>query len=96
MRFGSAPDDDPRRVAVRDWLRQHPRPTPRQLAEAGYVAPHWPPPYGLDADPVHQLIIDEELRDAGVARPENPIGIGWAGPTILQAGTAQPLSLIHI
>ena len=87
MRFGSAPDDDPRRVAIRDWLRQHPRPTPRQLAEAGYVAPHWPPPYGLDADPVHQLLIDEELRNAGVERPVNPIGIGWAGPTILLAGT---------
>ena len=87
MRFGAAPDDDPRRVAVRDWLREHPRPTPRQLAEAGYVAPHWPRPYGLDADPVHQLIIDEELRAAGVPRPQNPIGIGWAGPTILLAGT---------
>jgi len=87
VRFGAAPDDDPRRVAVRDWLREHPRPTPRQLAEAGYVAPHWPRPYGLDADPVHQLIIDEELRAAGVARPQNPIGIGWAGPTILLAGT---------
>jgi len=86
-RFGSAPDDDPRRVAVRRWLRDHPSPTARQLAEAGYVAPHWPRPYGLDAGPLHQLIIDEELRAAGVQRPLNPIGIGWAGPTILLAGT---------
>jgi alkylation response protein AidB-like acyl-CoA dehydrogenase len=87
MRFGSVPDDDVRRAAVREWLREHPQATPRALAEAGYVAPHWPPPYGLGADPVHQLIIDEELRAAGVPRPENPIGIGWAGPTILLAGT---------
>ncbi|MGH9302514.1 MAG: acyl-CoA dehydrogenase family protein, partial [Acidimicrobiales bacterium] len=36
---------------------------------------------------VTQLIIDEELRRAGVTRPVNPIGIGWAGPTILHAGT---------
>ncbi len=57
------------------------------MAEAGYVAPHWPPPWGLDADPITQLVIDEELRRAGVARPVNPIGIGWAGPTILHAGT---------
>jgi 3-oxochol-4-en-24-oyl-CoA dehydrogenase len=80
-------DDDPRRVAVRDWLQAHPSPTPRELAESGYVAPHWPRPHGLGADAVEQLIIDEELRRAGVRRPENPIGIGWAGPTIIHAGT---------
>jgi len=32
-------------------------------------------------------VIDEELRRAGVGRPENPIGIGWAGPTLVLAGT---------
>ncbi|HLM63889.1 MAG TPA: acyl-CoA dehydrogenase family protein [Acidimicrobiales bacterium] len=80
-------DDDPRRLAVRDWLADHPAPTGRQLADAGYVAPHWPAPYGIDADPVHQLIIDDELRAAGVRRPVNPIGIGWAGPTLLHAGS---------
>jgi 3-oxochol-4-en-24-oyl-CoA dehydrogenase len=81
------PADDPRRVAVREWLAEHPKPTGRELAEAGLVAPHWPRPWGLDADPIHQLLIDEELRRAGAARPSNPIGIGWAGPTILHAGT---------
>jgi alkylation response protein AidB-like acyl-CoA dehydrogenase len=80
-------DDDPRRAAVRDWLARHPRPGGRELAEAGYVAPHWPAPWGLDADPVHQLVIDDELRRAGVRRPLNPIGIGWAGPTIIHAGS---------
>ena len=80
-------EDDPRRLAIREWLTQHANPTGRQLAVAGYVAPHWPPPYGLNADPVHQLVIDEELARAGVSRPLNPIGIGWAGPTILLAGT---------
>ena len=82
-------DDDPRRAAVREWLAANPRPTGRQLAEAGYVAPHWPKPWGLDADPIHQLIIDEELRRAKVSRPPNPIGIGWAGPTIVYAGTQE-------
>lgn len=51
------------------------------------MAPHWPAPYGLGADPEHQLVIDDELRRAGVKRPQNTIGIGWAGPTILHAGT---------
>ena len=53
------------------------------------MAPHWAPPYGLDADPLTQLMIDEELRRAGVARPVNPIGIGWAGPTLIYAGTEE-------
>jgi alkylation response protein AidB-like acyl-CoA dehydrogenase len=87
MDFDLPLDDDPRRVELRNWFAKHPNPTGRELAEAGYVAPHWPKPYGLDADPVHQLVIDDELRRAGVRRPENMIGIGWAGPTILHAGS---------
>ncbi len=87
MDFEIAAEDDPRRLAVRSWLADHPAPTGRQMAEAGWVVPHWPAPYGLDADPVHQLIIDEEFARAGVARPSNPIGIGWAAPTILMAGS---------
>jgi 3-oxochol-4-en-24-oyl-CoA dehydrogenase len=89
MDFELPPQDDPRRLEVRAWLERHPRPSARQLAEGGYVAPHWLRPYGLDADPIHQIIVDEELRGAGVRRPVNPIGIGWAGPTILHAGTEE-------
>ncbi len=87
MDFELPGDDDPRRVAVRTWLAEHPSPSGRQLAEAGYVAPHWPSPWGLDADPIHQILIDEELAAAGVRRPANMIGIGWAGPTILHGGS---------
>jgi len=89
MDFDLPPDDDPRRTEVREWVAENPRPTARQLAEAGYVAPHWPAPWGLAADPIHQLIIDDELRAADVRRPSNQIGIGWAGPTILHAGTSE-------
>jgi alkylation response protein AidB-like acyl-CoA dehydrogenase len=78
---------DPRRLEVRAWLDAHRQPSARQLAEAGYVAPHWPKPWGLDADPIHQIVIDEELAAAGVQRPSNTIGIGWAGPTLLHGGT---------
>jgi alkylation response protein AidB-like acyl-CoA dehydrogenase len=85
--FDLPAEDDPRRQAIRTWLDAHPGPGGRDLAEAGWVAPHWPAPYGMEADPVHQLIIDEELDRAGVRRPSNLIGIGWAGPTILLAGT---------
>src|SRR5690606_4178329 len=62
--FALPPDDDPRRIEIRRWLAEHPSPTGRELAEAGLVAPHWPRPWGLDADPIHQLIIDDELRRA--------------------------------
>ena len=51
------------------------------------MVPHWPEPYGIDADPMHQLIIHGELRAAKVYGPANPIGIGWAAPTIMLAGT---------
>jgi len=78
---------DPRRLEIREWLEQHPNPSGRDLAQAGLVAPHLPAPWGRDADVETQLIIDEELTRAAVRRPINPIGIGWAGPTILYAGT---------
>jgi alkylation response protein AidB-like acyl-CoA dehydrogenase len=89
MDFEMPGQDDPRRVEVRTWLEQHAAPSDRELAEAGYVAPHWPQPWGLDADPIHQLIIDQELKQAKVRRPQNQIGIGWAGPTIAHAGTEE-------
>jgi alkylation response protein AidB-like acyl-CoA dehydrogenase len=64
-------DDRKRRVAI---------------ADSGYLVPHWPAPYGRDAGPMEQLVIDEEFRRAGVARPDLIIG-NWALPTILQYGT---------
>jgi alkylation response protein AidB-like acyl-CoA dehydrogenase len=81
--------DDPRRLELAEWLVRHPRPSGRELAEAGLVAPHLPAPWGRGADVDYQLLIDEELRRAGIQRPINPIGIGWAGPTILYAGTRE-------
>jgi len=83
------------RADVRAFLAEHapggrfPTDFPRRLAAAGYAAPHWPRPWGLDASPVQQLAIDEELRAAKAPRPMNPIGIGWAGPTLLVAGTEE-------
>ena len=80
---------DPRRLALRAWLREHPAPSGRDLADAKLVAPAWPAPWGLDASVDYQLLIDDELAKAGVRRPINPIGIGWAGPTIVVAGTPE-------
>ena len=82
-------EDDLRRLPVREWIAMHPNPTAREFAESGYVAPHWPAPYGLGADPVQQIIIDDEFARAGLKRPSNQIGIGWAAPTIIFAGTQE-------
>ncbi|HEU5038131.1 MAG TPA: acyl-CoA dehydrogenase [Nocardioides sp.] len=56
------------------------------FVESGYLAPHWPAPYGLGADPVLQIVIDQELASAGLSRPDIVIA-GWAVPTILEHGT---------
>jgi 3-oxochol-4-en-24-oyl-CoA dehydrogenase len=89
MDFDLPADDDPFRLKVRSWFEEHPSPTGRELAEAGWVSPHWPAPWGHDADPIQQLVIDAEMKRARVRRPDNQIGIGWAGPTILHAGTTE-------
>lgn len=94
MDFDLPPDNDPRRRAVREWRSANPNPTQQDLHEAGYVVPHWPAPWGLEADPIHQIIIQEELRGVRIAPPpgrhhvsSNAIGIGWAAPTILAGGS---------
>jgi alkylation response protein AidB-like acyl-CoA dehydrogenase len=62
----------------------------RQAAMAGngLLAPHWPKPYGREASPAEQLLIDQELAAAGVDRPDLVIG-WWAVPTILEGGTPE-------
>ena len=89
MDFDAPPEDDAYRMQVRAWIEENPNPNYKQLVAAGYVVPHWPKPYGLEAGPLEQLIIADEMKRAGIKRPQNPIGIGWAGPTILEAGTEE-------
>ena len=56
----------------------------RRLVDEGYLNPHWPKPYGREAGPVEQLVIEEEFAD--VERPEMGIG-GWVTLTFTQHGT---------
>jgi alkylation response protein AidB-like acyl-CoA dehydrogenase len=62
----------------------------RALAENGLLAPHWPKPFGRDASPAEQLLIDQELAAAGVIRPDLVIG-WWAIPTILEHGSVEQI-----
>ncbi|GAA4490280.1 acyl-CoA dehydrogenase [Rhodococcus olei] len=58
------------------------------FAESGYLAPHWPAPYGKSAKAADQILIGEELVRAGLETPNLVIG-WWAVPTILEHGTAE-------
>ncbi|GAB2976298.1 acyl-CoA dehydrogenase family protein [Nocardioides montaniterrae] len=84
--------DEPIRPSARATAREIAGlPTGEQrkaLAESGFLTPHWPAPYGLGADAVQQVVIDQELAAAGVERPDLVIA-GWAVPTILAHGSAE-------
>ena len=89
MDFELPSEDDPRRHEVRAWFEARPRPTGRELAEAGYATPHWPRPWGLEADAELQMIIDQEIRRAGVTAPNliNPVAINNCAQSLLTHGT---------
>ena len=56
------------------------------LADGGYLAPHWPKPWGRDANAVEQLVIDEEMRAAHIRRHHLAVG-AWVLPTLIEHGT---------
>ncbi|HET9610703.1 MAG TPA: acyl-CoA dehydrogenase [Acidimicrobiales bacterium] len=58
------------------------------LADAGLLVPHWAPPWGRDAGPVEQLVIDQELARARIRVPHLQVG-AWAAPTIAAHGTPE-------
>ncbi len=83
---------DPIRAEVRTLAEslagREPQEVRHQLADEGYMAPHWPRPWGRDASPVEQLVVDQELQRARVRRP--PLAVGaWALPTIIAHGTPE-------
>jgi alkylation response protein AidB-like acyl-CoA dehydrogenase len=56
------------------------------IADAGYLVPNWPRPWGRDAGPVEQLVIDEEFKAARVRRRHLQVG-AWVLPTLIAHGT---------
>lgn len=61
-----------------------------KLIATGYVMPHWPKPWGLAADAVEQLVIEEEFAAAGIKRPDYQI-TGWVILTLIQHGTPKQI-----
>jgi alkylation response protein AidB-like acyl-CoA dehydrogenase len=56
------------------------------LADAGYLTPAWPRPYGLGASAAEQFAFDEELAAHGIVRPDLQVA-AWALPAIIGHGT---------
>lgn len=63
-----------------------PRSARRTLAPTGYAAPHLPAPHGLDAGPVQQLVVQQELREQGVRLSDLSIAT-WVVPSLIAHGT---------
>lgn len=65
---------------LREW--QH------KMWSGGYLGLAWPKQYGGGGmDPAFQNIADSEMRKAAVPIAFNVIGLGWAGPLILDIGS---------
>jgi alkylation response protein AidB-like acyl-CoA dehydrogenase len=84
------PEADAFREAARTFVEEYaslPEEARRKaLADSGYLVPHWPKPWGRDAGPIEQLVIEEAFR--GVRRPDLSIS-GWNTLTIAQHGTPE-------
>jgi alkylation response protein AidB-like acyl-CoA dehydrogenase len=56
------------------------------LAAGGWVVPHLPAPWGRAAGPLEQLVIAEEMKQAGLRAPALLIG-AWVVPALVGYGT---------
>ncbi len=62
-----------------------------KLVDTGYAVPSWPKPWGRDAGPIEQLVIEEEFKKAGVKRPNYNI-TGWVILTLVQHATEEQIA----
>src|SRR5258707_12252679 len=86
MDFELPGEDHPKRKAIRAWFEAHPEPSALALAQAGFLGPHWPRPWGLEADAELQLLIDQELKRAGGHVPRNPVAVNNCAQSLLPHG----------
>ncbi|MEU8799999.1 acyl-CoA dehydrogenase [Spirillospora sp. NPDC048819] len=57
-----------------------------KLGDEGWSVPHFPKPWGREAGPVEQILIQQELKAAQVKAPN--LGIGaWLVPSLVRYGT---------
>ncbi len=86
------PEAGPIRDEVRSFaesIKDLPRETQRDhLIDTGYVMPHWPKPYGREAGPIEQLVIEQEFERAGIRKPGYGI-TAWNILTLIQYATEE-------
>ena len=78
------------RTEIAGWSGLDAQRLRERLIETGYLMPHWPKPWGRAADAVEQLVIEQEMTDAAVKRPEFGI-TSWVILTLIQHGTAEQI-----
>lgn len=60
----------------------------KQLAERGWLTPHWPRQYGgQEASPWRMTVLAEELWAHGEPRGPQYMNVNWIGPTIMAYGS---------
>ncbi|WP_158891184.1 acyl-CoA dehydrogenase [Amycolatopsis anabasis] len=88
-----SPEAEPLRERIRAELAEiaaidDPEERLTPLGDGGWVQPHLPEPWGRAAGPEEQIVIHQELREAGIQLPE--LGLGaWAVPPIATFGTEE-------
>jgi alkylation response protein AidB-like acyl-CoA dehydrogenase len=93
-----SPEDERFREHVRRWFAENPsgpletleqkKAWQRRLYEAGFVGMGWPREYGgLDARPMEQAIVAEEMARADAPGAINSLALGLIGPTLIVHGT---------
>lgn len=86
------PESEAHRAEVEAFVADvQARPKPEwnaAVADAGYLVPHWPAPWGRDAGAVEQLVIDEVFTAARIRRPHLQVA-AWVLPTIIAHGTVE-------
>jgi len=86
------PEAEAFREEARDFVARCealPRESRRKaLSDSGYLVPHWPKPWGRDAGPIEQLVIEQEFE--GLRRPDLGIS-GWNTLTIAQHGSPEQI-----
>ncbi|OBB38886.1 acyl-CoA dehydrogenase [Mycobacterium sp. 852002-51961_SCH5331710] len=78
------------RAEFSSWSGLDPKQLREKMIETGYVMPHWPKPWGRAAGAVEQLVIEQEMAEAGIKRPEFGI-TSWVVLTMIQHGTADQI-----
>ncbi|GAA2622908.1 acyl-CoA dehydrogenase [Actinomadura fulvescens] len=76
------------RGQVADLAAMEPLTQRAAMAGGGWVTPHLPKPWGRAAGPLEQLVIQQELKAAGV-RPVPLMIAAWVVPSLVQYGTSE-------